>query len=239
MPTYAIPGSDDVRLNTLETIVATNAADPALASLVPVSLLASIQGFLPQFRPAVQAVDAAMAGRAKEVSEKSAVLSQLHTHVRDFHEVLKRRTQRHQHAVAVLVHYGLPQSGDVPRLTTEDAVETTAHNLVEGETAATAAGFPPMANPSAAELAAVLASYRKESSEVSPADEKVRSAQLQAAALRARADELIADTKDEITHALRKHDAPGQRRVLRQFGFTYTNHPGETPEPAPAATPAS
>jgi hypothetical protein len=238
MPTYAAPRSDDARLATLETISTTAALNNDDARLLPAALRQRVDAFLPDYRPVAQAVEAATAGRAKEVSEKDSSLENLITHVRDFFEVLKRRTARLRHDVSALVHYGLPQSGDVPKLDNEALAESAADGIVKGEAAAVAAGFPVMTNPSAAEVTAALESYRKESGEVVPADAAVRQAQAATAAQREVADELISDVKDELTHALRKLDGPAQRRVLRLFGFKFTANAGEKPEepvPAPGA----
>lgn len=240
MPTYAAPRSDEARLATLETISTTAALNNDDAKLLPAALRQRVDAFLPGYRPVVQAVEAATAGRAKEVSEKAKSLEALTTHVQDFFEVLKRRTARLGHDVSALVHYGLPQSGDVPKLDNEGKVESAADGIVKGEAAAVAAGFPAMVNPSAAEVKTALESYQKESGEVVPADAVVRQAQAAAATQRDVADELIADVKDELTHALRKLGGPAQRRVLRLFGFKFTANAGEKPEePAPAPAPGT
>jgi len=235
MPTFAAPRSDDARLATLETISTTAALDNDDAKLLPAALRQRVDAFLPGYRPVVQAVEAATAGRAKEVTEKDKALKSLTTHVQDFFEVLKRRTARLDHDVSALVHYGLPQSGDVPKLVAETAVESAADGIVEGEAAAVAAGFPAMVNPSAAEVKTALDSYRKESAEVVPADARVRQAQIAAAAQRELADDLLSDVKDELSHALRKLEGPAERRVLRLFGFKFTPNAGEKPEESMAA----
>ncbi|MFZ4765853.1 MAG: hypothetical protein ACOYMN_12955 [Roseimicrobium sp.] len=233
MPTYTAPSSVADRLNTLETTLAATGKDSTLASLVPAALRADIVTFVPIYAPLAHAVDAALAGRAQEVVEKDAALGNLITHVRDFLEVLKRRTVRLKHNVAVLVHYGLPQSGDVPRLRTADEVLPVARAILAGEAAAVAAGFPAMANPTAPEVDAALKAFQKEAAEVAPADAAVRTAQAAAAKQRPRADDLIADVKDEVSHALRKEEASTIRRVLRQLGYVFTPNPGEQPEPSP------
>jgi hypothetical protein len=46
-------------------------------------------------------------------------------------------------------------------------------------------------------------------------------------------NDLIADAKAEVSHALSKQDASTIRRVLRQLGYTFTAKPGEQPEPPP------
>lgn len=233
MPSYTSPGSDADRLLLLQTVLAATPAGGTLTKLVPADLRKRVADFVPVFQPAVEAVDRETAGRAKEVTEKDAAKDALKTHVQDFFEVLRRRTVRRKHQAAVLVHYGLPQSGDNPRLRSEDEIRTAARGIVSGEANAVAAGFPAMVNPSAAEVAEALAAYDKESAEVAPADEQVRAAQAKVAELRDEADDLIADVKDEVSHALRKEEAPAVRRVLRQLGYTFTPNAGEAPEPEP------
>ena len=233
MPTYSAPGSDEDRLAVLKTLLSATAAEPSLNALLPAALRADIDAFVTRYEPIVQAGSAAEAGRAKEVKEKDTAQAKLDIYVRDFFEVLKRRTEREEHNVSVLVHYGLTQAGDVPKLRAAEHLVKAANSIVNGETAAVAAGFPAMSNPSAAQVNAKLQAFTKEAGEVKPADEKLRAAQAAAAELRESADDLIADAKAEVSHALRKEDAPTIRRVLRQLGYTFTAKPGEQPEPPP------
>jgi hypothetical protein len=237
MPTYTPANSDAARLSNLETIFSTSRHNHAEAKLLPAALRAAVENFLPIYRPAVQAVDAAMAGRAKEVSEKDLAKAVLRTHVQDFFEGLKRRTNRRKHDVSVLVHYGITQGGDLPEMGKESELESVAAAIVAGEVNSVAAGFPAMANPTAAEVASALAAWEKESKEVVPADAAVRQAEQAAALLRRQADDLLDDVKHELSHALRKEPGPSQRRVLRLYGFKFTPNPGETPEPEPVLTP--
>lgn len=237
MPIYNPPSSDPDRLSTLEAIYKTSAADTVDARRLPAEDRTKIGTFLTNYRPVVQKLIEVSAERAREVSEKDKAQVKLETYVRDFLVVLKRRTVRLEHEVAVLVHYGLPQSGDLPALRAAADVVTAAGEIIAGEVQAVEAGFPAMANPSAAEVAAVLAAFQDEADDVAPADTAVREAQLEAAKLRAEADELIDDAKENIAHSLRKEAAPAVRRVLRLFGFKFTPSPGESPEEEPAPTP--
>ncbi|MEO7932249.1 MAG: hypothetical protein ABIT76_03720 [Chthoniobacterales bacterium] len=237
MPTYAPANSDEDRHSTLQKIVKTSGEAIVEASLLPAATRAKIVTFLTTYTPVIHVLSDKMADRAQEVSEKDKAQALLETYVRDFYIVLKRRATRLQQNVAVLVHYGLPQSGDVPAVRSASDVVDAATKIVNGETAAVAAGFGPMSNPTAAEVAAVLASFVKESGEVVPADSAVREAEKAAADLRPMADELIDDAKSDLSHALRKESGPAQRRVLRLFGFKFTPNPGETPESDPTPTP--
>lgn len=240
MPTYTPANSDAARLSNLETALSTSKLDHAEAKLLPASLQTQVENFLPIYRPVVQAVDAAMAGRAKEVSEKDQAKENLKTHVQDFFEVLKRRTNRMKHDVSVLVYYGITQGGDLPAMGKESELESVAEAIEASEETAVEAGFPAMSCPTAAEVATALAAYAKESQEVVPAATAVRQAEQAAALLRKQADDLLDDVKHELSHALRKEPGPSQRRVLRLFGFKYAPNPGETaePEPTPSVPPA-
>jgi hypothetical protein len=217
----------------LEAIFKTSAADTVDAKRLPAEDRTKIGTFLTTYRPVVLKLIEVSAERAREVSEKDKAQVVLETYLRDFLVVLKRRTDRLGHEVAVLVHYGLPQSGDLPVLRSAADVVTAAGEIIAGEVKAVAAGFPAMANPSAAEVAAALTKYQDEADDVAPADTAVREAQLAAAKFRLEADELIDDAKENLAHSLRKETASAVRRVLRLFGFKFTPNPGDLPEVEP------
>ncbi|MFT5469753.1 MAG: hypothetical protein ACI8UO_004875 [Verrucomicrobiales bacterium] len=231
MPRYTPPGSDSDRLSTLKTVLETTADGNDLAAFILPATRAKIVEFVPGYETGIQAVDTESAGRAKEVSEKDKALDFLKDNVRDFFEVLRRRTNRLEHNVSVLVHYNLPQSGDNPPLGAEDEFVKAAENIVAGEPNAVGAGFPAMANPAAADVATALAAFNTERGDVAPADEKVRKAEGEVAKLRPEADKLIRKAKRGVEFLMDDESAPSQRRVLRRMGYKFAPLPGETPEP--------
>ncbi|MFT5465989.1 MAG: hypothetical protein ACI8UO_001086 [Verrucomicrobiales bacterium] len=235
MPHYSQPRSEADRLSTLKKTLAATADGESLAEFVPANTRTAVADFIPDFELAVQAIDTATAGRAKEVSEKNEAEESLHDFVTDFYEVLRRRTKREKHNVSVLVHYSLSQSGENPPLGAEDDLIKAAEDIVAGEPKAVEAGFPAMINPAAAEVDAALQAFLKERGEVAPADEKVRKAQAEVAKLRPEADKLIRKMKKGVEFLMDEEPAPSQRRVLRLMGYKFTPLPGETPEPDPEA----
>ena len=107
--------------------------------------------------------------------------------------------------------------------------ETARHRLQQP--ASVLAGYPPMANPSAAELAAVLGETRTQAADVPIADQRYIAAQQSIAGMRPQADELIEETVEQLRFALRKLDAATQRRIMRSYGATFIPLPGEPPTP--------
>jgi hypothetical protein len=108
----------------------------------------------------------------------------------------------------VLTFYQLPLDGTIPKPTNQEQWLTMAVQVIKGDADAVAAGFPAMANPSAAELEVVLKTAQSESDDVAMADRAYDAAQEAVAALRAQADELVSEVMAELRFNLRKHDAP-------------------------------
>lgn len=241
MPTYQPPHADADRHTLLNKIPATDAGDRLAGKpLLEEALVAEITEFLTDFNPAHDAIAGSLSHRMKEVREREEARAKLDTHVRDFWEGLKRRAHRTGQPAEVLTFYGLPADGTVPGMSAFDALVGFADRIVKGEVDAVAAGFPAMANPSAAEVAAVLAEARLEAKDVPTADRQYDDAQAAIAALRPEADRLIEEGIAALRYQLRRMDAPSQRRVQRRYGYTFAYLPGEPTEeepaePAPAA----
>ncbi len=104
---------------------------------------------------------------------------------------------------------------------------TIAAHVVKGDAVAVAAGYPAMINPSAAELETMLDAAQSESNDVAMADRTYDAAQEAVAALRVRADELIAEVVAELRFNLRKKDAPSMRRVMSTYGAAFGYLKGE------------
>lgn len=162
MPRVRLPESDEGRLQLLNKTLETAAVDAnAGRYYLPESLATEVSTFLtdqtdpntgepvPGYRVRVQQLIAKRAATSKEVEDADKAEAVLETYIRDFWEVLKRRTFRLGHSVAVLNHYDLPQDGSLPVLSTRADRQTWAGKIRDGEPAAAAAGFPAMANPSA------------------------------------------------------------------------------------------
>ena len=244
MPKYVVPESDEKRLAVLNMIGLTAPGDieagrPYLtkATLDPLLLFAG------KFGAAFRALNASQGASSRETAEREAALERLKTHVRDFRETLRRRLYRRNEPAAVLNHYNLPLDGTFVEPSTYQDWFIAAQALIDGDAAAVAAGSPAMTNPSAAEVAAALATAKAETVDVAAAQANLDEAQVAIAQLRPEADALIDDVMQQIRFALRKQDAPSQRRILRLYGAQFRYLPGEPVEidaPAePMVTPSA
>jgi hypothetical protein len=240
MPSFDAPRSDANRLLFLKKSLEMGRkdADSGL-SLVDKDTLDAVEAFIMRFEPVYLNLNAALAQRIKETGEKTSALTDLQTWVRDFWEVGKRRVYRLKLSTALLAYYGLAQDGTVPKSTSETGWLDFAAQIVKGDADAVAAGYPPMINPSAAEVAAQLVMARAEAGQVGGTDRVYDQAQEAVAALRPEADTLIQEIADQLRFNLRKKDEPSQRRIMRSYGAHFTYASGETPDPEEvAATPA-
>ncbi len=179
---------------------------------------------------ALSALPALGSDRSKEVREANAATAIVITYTRDMWEVLKRRVHRLGQPAEVLQFYGLPLDGTIPIYTTNDQWLQAAQTCIEGDAAAVLAGYPAMANPSAAELALVRSAAFTESNDVADADREYDLALAAADALVPEVDLVIEDMMAELRFNLRRMDYPSQRRIQRSYGATFRTLPGEPSE---------
>ena len=245
MPYYTAPNTPEDHLFILEESIRYCDLEQTAGRFAPLksATRSAVNSFITDYRPLVTALTLAKGARAREIVESQTAKAILEETARDYIEVLKRRTRRKKHNVAVLVNHGLPENGDTPQMDSWADLKAVTAALIAGDAASTAA-FGAMSNPSAAELQTALTAAQAEHEDVAPADSVVQNAQL---AIQDKADLAafwVTEIRfDALDFARRENDA-GQRRLLRKLGFKYKNNPGETPEdpadgpaPAPAPTP--
>lgn len=242
MPYYTAPNSPDDHLFILEESIRYCDIEQAALRFVPLksATRSAVNAFIPDYKPLVGALTLAKGARTREVGESQVAKAFLEETARDYIEVLKRRTRRKKHNVAVLVNHGLPENGDTPEMGSWADLKIVVTALIAGDTASTAT-YGAMSNPSAAELQAALTAAQNEHEDVGPADSVVQNAQL---AIHDKADLAafwVSEIRFDALDFARREDDAGQRRLLRKLGFKFKNNPGETPEDpadgAPVPTP--
>ena len=245
MPFYVPPESPEDRLFVFEETTRFVAAEQTAGRAAPIkaATLAGVTAFTAVFKPRVAALTGTLGTRAREVEEATTAKATLEEAVRDYLEVLKRRTRRKRHNIAVLVNHGLPASGDIPALGSWAELKQVATALIAGD-ALSAPAYGAMQNPSVAELQAALTAAQDEHEDVAPADSAVQAAQSALAAQAETAAFWVSEIRYDALDTARRADDASQRRLLRRLGYRFKTLPGEPPEdptdqlnPAPTPPP--
>lgn len=240
MPYYSAPNTPEDHLFILEESVRYCDLEQTAGRFVPLksATRSAVNAFITDYKPLVAALTLAKGTHSREVSESQAAKAFLEESARDYIEVLKRRTRRKKHDVAVLVNHGLPENGDTPQMDSWAELKAVATALIAGDAASTAT-YGAMANPSAAELQTALTAAQAEHEDVGPADSVVQAAQLAIQDKATLAAFWVSEIRFDALDFARRETDSGQRRLLRKLGFKFKNNPGETPEdPADGVTPA-
>lgn len=232
MPYFTPPNSDADRLAFLKHAL-TSSRNRRAAAKAELSLdtETGLAAFVPQFESAVDAVTSTQSARIRETRQRREALEKLSMYVRDLWAVLRRRVRRLGEAPEVHTYYRLPLDGTTLKPTRQLDWLVIAADVVRGDADAVAAGYPPMANPSAAEVAAVLAAAQIEAGEADSADRKLDQAQEAIALLRGEADQWVRDIMAELRFVLRRKSSASQRRIMRTYGATFGYFSGEKIDP--------
>lgn len=170
----------------------------------------------------------------KETREKNTAMSILQTYMRDIWAGKRRHVYRENLPHEVFAYYQLPQSGNSRELSQEGQWIETAALMIEGEKSAVAAGYPPMSNPSIAEMDAKLIIADKERADVSKADKKLDEAQEAVSDLMPETKVVIDRIIAELEFNLYDKEVASKRRIMRTYGVRYDyikNEPRDDDDP--------
>jgi hypothetical protein len=191
MPTYRAPDSDASRLAFISKAIKTATLDDANGSdYIDAALLQELTDHYTLYNAAYEKTQSALGSRVSETAESSEALEKLKMYLSHLWTSVSNRAQRLNLSAGVLNYYGLTSGGARPTPNGRDQWLQLAEQVVRGDAQAVAAGFAPAAEPSAAELQAVLNKAIAEANDVVAADRVYDMAQADLAALRPRADEL-------------------------------------------------
>lgn len=186
-------------------------------------------------------VDKALAAQVPLTSAQGQAIARLTLFVSHFHQVYDLGAQRGHFIAASRAYYGRDAGATtLPNLETIDAVIAAAEAIVKGEAdrqTAEGAAYKPMALPSAAEVASVLADAKQKRAAAETAKLATDTEQNELATLYPEAQRLAVSIINHIEFNLNERpdlDAPGRRRIARAWGVVYINDDGtlnEDPNP--------
>ena len=228
MPMYRAPDSDASRLAFMGKAIETAVLDSANGrAYIDAPLLQDLTDQYAAYNAAYEKTQAALGSRVSETAESSQALDRLKMYVSHLWTSISNRAQRLGLSAGVLNYYQLTSDGTRPAPNGRDEWLQLAGQIVSGDAEAVAAGFAPLAEPTAVELQAVLATAVAEANDVVSADRAYDVAQAELAAFRPQADELIQEVRDVVLFGTRRMDAPSQRRILRSYGAQFRYLPDE------------
>ena len=224
MAQFRYPQTDEDRLDFLKSTLAQVGRDTlVLDTFVPATLATNIQTFVSNYDPALKAVLALRGERSIEVDEKQEAITALGVYVRDFWAGLERRVIRENLPRGLFVEYGQLRSGDnAPGRRLQDWLRYS-ERIIEGEAHAVAKGYTPMANPSAAEVAAKRVAVVSETDDVYTASSALDKAQHVMDDLRSEADRLIRFVNSQLDMTFYGDSPDDIRAVKERYGFNYAD----------------
>ena len=237
MAEIKIPTSNEDLLFLLRTALHTLAQDDtANLARVDAAWRTEATALLPSFEAKVTNLTKAQNARSAEVEERVAAIAELQMYVEDALVITKRRQRRLNYPASYFRLFDLPLDGTLPRLNSQNDVLLWAGKLVQGDADAVTAGYAPMGEPTAVELAGKLTIAQTEMEDVQPAERALDNAEDAIEADRAQAHALAQDLAEQLNFAFRKLAPSDRRRAIRQYGFGYTFAPGEPPDPEEGVT---
>ena len=146
MPYRRLPISDDNRLAALRN--AKVKADSVGAECAfTAETKTRLEAFLPQFETEVNERSTSLQAQTDATNTHTLNADKLRLVISHFIQVFGFAVARNVYTPQDRVYYGLTiNQEELPKLTSFDALETWANNIVEGEAARTAAGGAAMAN---------------------------------------------------------------------------------------------
>jgi hypothetical protein len=242
MPRRQLPRSNDARTKALNACLAkANATtDPAQRLISPdqIMRLSNSAGQWGTVTGSLADLLRAQTLATKLDGERFDKLAQLISH---YIQVMNLAIDRGEIPAEDRALYQLDvNDGNVPSLTAADDVKLWAGRVITGEGKRVAAGGPPMAMPTAAQVALALEHFNEAELAQSNAKTAYDLGQEAVNALEPGVDDLIKELWDTIEFALRNDDPSSLRRKAREWGVVYDGDAADTatPTPAPAATTA-
>ena len=236
MPIYQAPTNDESRHACLVRAAKTGLEDMKAGNFyLTEDTRNHIVEFVDEFGKKLYAISHLKSTRSTEYLDSSRAFDYMKTCMKDTWEAARRKVNRLDLPVQMLSYYGLPLDGKSPNPTTYEQWYTIAAKMVEGAEKAEEAGYPPVTEPTPAELKDAWQKASKEREELAKVDRDYDQAQEGIEEMRARADELISDVMNELRFFLRKMDEPSQRRIMRTYGANFKYLRGEPEDETPEA----
>ncbi len=156
-----------------------------------------------------------------DIREKNETLLTLRTYCLHGLSSIRNRVSRLNEPIEILSNYGIPLSGNNPRLSLSTDLPLFADQIIAGDTLSIHQGYEPMVNPTASELSKVNEIAKAELKEISIIEHKNIELITKVHYVRSKVDLLIREIISDLNHAL-KHNTEEERvSIFNSYGVHF------------------
>jgi hypothetical protein len=181
-----------------------------------------------RFQDLVEAEANASANFRTNLALLRGMMDSLSQAVRDSWAGIRRLARRKSLSKAILIAYKMPLKRSAPATRSERGWLEKAEELLEGDTAAIAQGYPAMTNPDAAEVRAILDQARERVNVVDETSLAHKEVQARLREQRVLIHNMFRVLAGSLRSALLGTNPSYTRDVMRKFGYTFANDSIET-----------
>jgi hypothetical protein len=222
MPTRRLPISDEGRLRALNAAKRKNDSIPLVDQFLTAQTKTRLDTQQPLFQTAMQKRSNALAEQGGSTALVNTAFTGGYNYISHFIQVFNFGIVRGKYPANHRAFYNLDISSDkLPVLRSEEDIATWGMRISEGDAARVAAGGVAMANPSAVEVAAALASFNTENTSQSGLKDAYDTAQEVVEVLREEADGVIKRVWNEVETFYSEETPASKRRNAREWGIVY------------------
>jgi hypothetical protein len=228
MPYRRLPNTDTARIKALKKAYQKGKELPPFKLAFSQSTLQKVMSFLPRFEKTMIQQKAAMNNQKERNPEHLGQIKKVKMYISHFIQVVNMAIQRGELPVSILDYYKLSEYGcKVPPLNTDDEICTIGRNLIEGETARTQKGLPPITNPTIAVVKVWYEKFLDACTDQKNLQMVTLRTQKEIAALRPEADEIILTIWNEVENSFKDLPDDLKREKSCEYGLIYVYRKSE------------
>lgn len=222
MPYRRLPNTDTARIKALQKAYQKGKELPPFKLAFSQSTLQKVMSFLPRFEKTMIQQKAAMNIQKERNLEHLSQIKKVKMYISHFIQVINMAIQRGELPLSILDCYKLSEYRcKVPPLNTDDEICTIGRNLIEGETARTQKGLPPITNPTIAVVKVWYEKFLDACTDQKNLQTVTLRAQKDIAALRPEADEIILTIWNEVENSFKDLPDYLKREKSCEYGLVY------------------
>ncbi len=228
--TRYIPNSNPKRLQVLTTAKEKKDGLPPAGNILTPGTTSRLDSIQPQLVAALNLVSFTATESIIATAKKNEAAAPLRKFCSHYLQVLNLAVERdvYPKAVRALFKLNTETGSPLPDMDADADLEQVAKDIAEGEAQIVAHGGAPMSNPTAAEVAALLLTFKAKFTEHSNASQVLDAAQEAVDALVPETDKVIRKIYDEAEAHYNEEEAESMRADCRWWGVQYITIGNET-----------